>query len=133
MLDLASFFKRWDYDTTPIINFNGIWRNELGSEMELQVGDHGRVKGVYRPGKDETLVQGEHELVGFVNQNLITFSVDFEHHHILTSWTGHAVKDGREETIKTLWNLVKHIHEPDLPVEAWGSVYSGANFFNRVV
>ena len=27
MLDMASFFKRWDYDTTPVINFNGVWNS----------------------------------------------------------------------------------------------------------
>ncbi len=85
-MNIRDFFKRWDADTAqPITDFNGIWRNELDSEMEITVGPHGRVTGVYRSAEADANCRGEHELVGFVNENMITFAVDFEHNHILTS------------------------------------------------
>jgi hypothetical protein len=132
-MNMADFFKRWDADTSlPITDFNGIWRNELDSEMEISVGEHGRVTGIYRSAEADENCRGEHELVGFANENMITFSVDFEHNHILTSWTGHFVNDGGVDEIKTLWHLVKSVQEHDLPLEAWGSVYTGSNVFKRV-
>ncbi len=132
MFNVANLFKRWDRDTSKVIDFNGVWRNELGSEMTITVGKDGKVTGTYHPGKEEAHCQGYHELVGFVNQNLISFTVDFQHNHMITSWTGHYVDDNHRGQINTLWHLVKSVQEHDLPLEAWGSLYTGGNTFKRV-
>ncbi len=131
-MDIANMFKRWDIETSNAVNFNGIWRNELGSEMELRVTPPNKIEGIYRPGSAESFCKGEHKIKGFYNDNLISFVVDFDHHSMLCSWTGHYITDGNEGYISTLWHLVKSELEHDLPLEAWGSVYAGANRFNKI-
>ncbi len=131
-MDLAKLFSRWDEETYNAINFTGTWRNELNSEMEIQMTSENEIKGVYRPSVHEAYCKGEHQLKGFVNDNLITFVVDFEHHSMVGSWTGHYITDGSEGYVNTMWQLVKSEQEHDLPLEAWGSVYSGANRFRKI-
>ncbi len=131
-MNIAKMFQRWDIETNNAVNFNGIWRNELNSEMELRGTPPNKIEGVYRPSSQESYCKGEHQLKGFFNDNLISFVVDFEHHSMLASWTGHYVTDGNEGYLNTMWHLVKSELEHDLPLEAWGSVYTGTNRFVKV-
>lgn len=131
-MNLKRLFKRWDESPASASNFNGVWRNELNSEMTITVEESGRIFGEYRPGAADGVSDSSHPLVGFANGDLITFSVDFEHHKMVCSWTGHAVTEQNSDVIKTQWNLVKHLDGEEFSMETWGATHCGSNSFKRV-
>ncbi len=131
-MNIKKLFKKWDETPTSASNFNGVWRNELNSEMTIHIDDAGRVTGVYSPGVDNSISENNHPLVGFANGDLISFAVDFEHQHMVCSWTGHIVVEQNTDVIKTQWNLVKHIGREEFSMESWGATHSGSNSFKRV-
>ena len=60
----------------PSVDFAGVWRNELGSEMEVQINDN-TVSGIYRTNVGSPKPTEEFALVGFATGDLITFTVNF--------------------------------------------------------
>ena len=131
MLKHFSKISRAAAAPAPTVNFNGTWKNELKSEMTLNVDAQGNVSGKYRTGVGAPGPIEEFSLVGFASDDLLSFTVNFGDHGSLTSWSGqHTVENGAE-TIKTLWLLARNIKDLDEPAELWGAVMSGYNNFTR--
>jgi hypothetical protein len=113
------------------VDFSGHWMNQRGSCIELAIDDRGRVSGRFRtavgvPSPEETF-----PLCGFVEGDLIAFSVSFGVHESVTAWAGqHTIVDGRER-IETLWHLARNIPDEDEPRALWSAVLSGADTFER--
>ena len=115
----------------PTVNFNGTWKNELESEMNLTVDAQGNVSGKYRTGVGAPGPVEEFSLVGFASGDLLSFTVNFGDYGSLTSWAGqHTVESGLE-IIKTLWLLARNVKDPDEPANLWGAVMTGCNNFTR--
>ena len=115
--------------TAPI--FDGIWRNELNSEMEL-VATAGKISGKYRTGVGLPTPTEEFDLIGFYSDDLLSFTVNFGPYGSLTSWVGQHTHAGGTEIIKTLWLLARNVQDPDEPTKMWGSILTGSNDFHRV-
>lgn len=116
---------------SPIVNFNGVWVNDLKSRMDLTVSSDGIVTGKYMtavgaPGDEE-----EFDLTGFVSGDLISFTVNFGKYGSLTSWSGQHTENETGAIIKTMWLLAKNVNDPDEPANLWGAVLTGANTFTR--
>jgi len=67
------------------VDFSGHWRNQRGSSIELAVDDQGHLSGTFRtavgmPSPEETF-----PLCGFVQGDLIAFSVNFGLHESVTA------------------------------------------------
>ncbi len=131
-MNLKRLFKRWDDTPISVTNFSGVWRNELNSEMTIDVDEKGAVTGSYCPGATNNLSENRHPLVGFANGDLICFTVDFEHLHMVCSWTGHVIQEHNIDVIKTHWNLVKNLDREEFSMETWGATHNGSNSFKRV-
>ena len=125
-------FGHWDKLPSTPINFNGVWRNELNSQMTISVDKNGLITGTYQPGIADGIADNTHPLVGFANNDLISFSVDFEYQHMICGWTGHFVQEQNTQYIKTQWNLVKNHERQEFSMEEWGSTHCGSNTFKRV-
>lgn len=112
-------------------DFNGIWQNELSSQMELSVvGVH--LTGVYRTGVGLPTPAEEFELVGFVADDMISFSVDFGKYGSLTSWVGQYTEESGVGILKSMWLLSRNVPDVDEPGKLWGSVLTGYNNFSKV-
>ncbi len=131
-MGLKKIFGHWDKTVISVTNFNGIWRNELNSQMTIHVDESGRVSGVYQVGSTDGISEVTHPLVGFANGDLICFTVDFEHQRMVCSWSGHIVQEQNSTFIKTQWNLVKHNERQEFSMETWGATHCGSNSFKRV-
>jgi hypothetical protein len=112
-------------------DFNGGWRNELGSMMTLRV-DGETVSGDYVSAVSE---QGSgptppYPLHGTTTGDLIAFSVNWGSE--ITTWTGHAVTqaDGHD-SIPTLWQIVQAVPNETDPENPWKMILSGADAFWR--
>lgn len=115
----------------PSVNFNGVWRNELHSEMRLTMDAQGGVTGKYKTGVGTPGPVEEFELVGFASGDLLSFTVNFGAYGSLASWAGqHTVENGIE-VIKTLWLMARDVQDPDEPSDLWGAMLTGANNFRR--
>ena len=115
----------------PAINFNGTWRNELHSEMNLQVDARGTVTGTYKTGVGTPTPSEEFDLVGFASGDLVSFTVNFGAYASLTSWSGQHTKENGTDVIKTMWLLARNVNDPDEPKNLWGAVLTGYDIFQR--
>lgn len=115
----------------PTVNFNGKWRNELNSEMNLTVDVQGNVTGKYKTGVGTPAPTEEFNLVGFASGDLLSFTVNFGAYGSLTSWSGQHTVENKTEVIKTMWLLARNVKDPDEPANLWGAVLVGYDNFQR--
>jgi len=113
------------------VDFSGNWKNQLGSTMTLIVNGQ-KLSGTY-----QSTVSGgggtiRGDLVGFVDGDLIAFTVNWTSPASLTSWTGQLVNENGRDVIKTLWLLVQNIPDANEPTGLWQSTFTGSDLFERV-
>jgi hypothetical protein len=112
-------------------DFAGQWRNQRGSEMGLVVSG-ASLRGAYRTAVGEPRPGETFDLVGFVNGDLIAFTVDFGAYGCVAAWAGqHTVEEG-EERIHTLWYLPRNLVDADEHRMLWAGMLAGADTFTRV-
>jgi hypothetical protein len=112
-------------------DFNGHWRNELGSYMDIKVDGNNYVKGKY-----VSAVSGDggptesRDIIGTVTGDLMSFTVNWG--EAITAWVGHGVFDSdNQPQILTLWHLVMSISDETNPENQWQTVMAGADSFYR--
>jgi len=115
----------------PTIDFSGKWRNELHSEMTLQVDAQGNVTGKYKTGVGTPAPSEEFNLVGFASGDLLSFTVNFGTYGSLASWAGQHTEENGTGVIKTIWLLARNVKDPDEPKNLWGAVLTGYDNFQR--
>jgi len=115
----------------PTIDFNGTWRNELHSEMNLIVDATGNVTGKYKTGVGTPAPSEEFVLVGFASGDLLSFIVNFGKYGSLTSWSGQHTEENGKEVIKTMWLLARNVTDQDEPKNLWGAILTGHDNFQR--
>lgn len=111
-------------------SFEGRWRNQIGSTMELHVADSD-VIGSYTSVTSGQGAGGQitGQLKGWTAGDLIAFSVLWPGGSI-TSWTGQLVNEGGQK-IRTLWQLVTDIPDVKESDRLWQSTLAGADEFTR--
>lgn len=91
---MFEYFSTAKVAGAPPPDFNGRWQNELNSEMELTVSGV-KVLGKYRTGVGLPTPTEEFDLAGYINGDLVSFTVDFGKYGSLTSWVGqHTILGG---------------------------------------
>lgn len=114
------------------MNFDGLWRNELSSEMELKVDKaSGNVTGVYRTGVGTPQPTEDFKLVGFAAGDLLSFTVNFGKYGSLTSWSGQSTFIDGATVIETMWLMAENVPDADEPSKLWSAMLTGADNFRR--
>ena len=118
-------------DIQPSVDFNGAWNNDMGSQAVFIVKD-GEVRGTYNTNVGEPDKGQSFPLIGLVEGDQITFTVNFKGFGSMTAWTGQLTKneDG-ESYIRTHWHLTKDIEDALEAEDIWGSIRTGASQFKR--
>ena len=116
------------------MQLNGLWYNELGSSMELQVNGN-VVSGMYHTGVGEA--QGSYPVKGLTDthplgQNqAVGFVVIWENKggssHSVTTWSGQLQMIDGQEVLTATW-LLTHETDPELD---WQSTLVGKDTFTR--
>jgi hypothetical protein len=115
----------------PSVDFNGAWNNDMGSQAVLTIKD-GEVRGTYNTNVGQPDKGQSFPLIGFVEGDQITFTVNFKGFGSMTAWTGQLTKDDKGDPyIRTLWQLTKDIEDAAEKEDIWGSVRTGASNFTR--
>ncbi|MBC5768725.1 avidin/streptavidin family protein [Ramlibacter albus] len=107
----------------------GKWENQIGSEMTLAVTGTD-VTGSYTSASSSGGGPVTGALKGNVSGDLISFLVLWPGGS-MTAWTGQLVDDQTAPRIKTLWNLVTDVPDPEEPKRLWTSTFTGADEFTR--
>jgi hypothetical protein len=119
-------------DLKPSVDFNGAWNNDMGSQAVLVVKD-GEVRGTYNTNVGQPDKGQSFPLIGFVEGDQITFTVNFKGFGSMTAWTGQLTENDKGDPyIRTLWHLTKDIDDELEKEDIWGSVRTGASNFTRV-
>ncbi len=110
--------------------WDGRWRNELGSEMEISV-DGGRVSGVYRTQVGRPDAAEQFAVTGFAHEDLIGIVAQFGEHGSVTSWTGRRTEGAGGDEIRVLWHLARNTDDAGETLPAWASILAGSAVFRR--
>ncbi|MFC4159069.1 avidin/streptavidin family protein [Chitinimonas lacunae] len=109
----------------PIVNFSGVWKNELGSKAVLEQ-DNMRLSGTYESAVSADGHKTTGELRGYVNGDLISFVVHWREFQAITAWVGQLLP-GSSTALKTLWQMTSQV----APGEEWASINAGSDLFKR--
>ncbi|NNC37031.1 MAG: avidin [Acidimicrobiales bacterium] len=113
------------------VDFNGAWNNDMGSQAVFTVTD-GEVRGTYNTNVGEPEKGQSFPLIGFVQDDQITFTVNFKGFGSMTAWVGQLTFDAESEPyIRTLWHLTKDVEDTKESDDIWGSIRTGASEFRR--
>lgn len=115
-----------------IVDFNGTWKNQLGSIMKINSSRNGNIKGRYITAVGAHGMQKEFNLEGKASGDLIAFIVDFKKYGSLTSWTGQHTLVEKREKINTLWHLAKNFSDDDEKENIWSAIWTGADDFYKI-
>lgn len=110
---------------------SGIWFNQHGSRLQLDVHPDGRVSGGFHTRADGAPVSRDFSLVGFASGDLLSFTVNFGEIGSLTAWVGHHGVDELGDTLHTMWQMSVRVPHPDRPEDTWKSTWTGADEFRR--
>jgi len=110
---------------------SGIWFNQHGSELRLDVDALGRISGSFRSHRGLAKPTEPCRVTGFTAGALITFAVDFGRYDSLTAWTGHHLVEAGEERISACWHMAVGISGRNAALEIWRGVWTGEDEFRR--
>lgn len=117
-------------DNSPV-DFNGTWRNQHQSLLELRV-DDGVVRGRFESGVGDDGQTLWVEIGGRALGDVITFNAVYREYRTIVTWIGqHTVENGVGQ-ILTQWIHATDVREKDEHEWMWYSNRIGADVFTRV-
>lgn len=111
---------------------DGLWVNEAGSAVEIEVADDGSLSGQYRTELGQPDADSQFTLTGWAQGDVVAFSVSFTGFGSITSWSGQLAQDDEGAFIRTLWQHTRDIADADEAEDLWRSITAGAATFRRV-
>lgn len=111
--------------------FLGVWQNDRGSVVNF-TSTKEILSGYYQTQLGQPDKSQKFPLTGFVQGDLITFTVNFTGYGSITSWSGQLSKDERGDYIRTLWHLTRDIEDGQEDTDLWHSITAGASDFRRM-
>ena len=104
------------------------WVNDRGSVVHLSPSD-GLLTGFYQTNVGQPNISQRFPLTGFIQGDLITFSVNFTGHGSMTTWAGQLSEDSDGPFLRTLWHLTRDIEDEMEDADLWRSITAGASNF----
>ncbi|XP_070537288.1 uncharacterized protein [Ptychodera flava] len=123
----------WQDELDPKCSLDGVWYNEVGSELILHHTTDGHLVGEYRTaveikpgyaGKSFSVVRGN----AAAESKTFGFTVVWSKGGSVTSWTGQCIVCNGKEILKTTWILTSAIERCE---DQWQANRIGQNVFTR--
>ncbi len=115
----------------PPADFNGRWRNQMSSFMDLNV-NGSTVTGTYNSASSAAGGSVQGAVTGVTVGDLIALTVLWTQSGSITSWTGQLTEDqDGTSRLRTLWHLVTNIPNDQEAGKFWMSTWAGADDFVR--
>jgi len=120
------------------VDFRGRWINQNGSTLSIVDQDRGSIRGCFISKKGRAAQGVEYPVIGCVNGELATFSVNFvssaANLHSITSFSGRHARgaDGRER-LHTVWILARQFEDDarTKPTQVWNSFVTNSDVFEK--
>lgn len=109
-------------------DISGIWHNQHGSTIRIEVTADGRISGAFKSGIGLAKDAGECKVSGFVSGNLVTFCADFGQFDSMTAWVGHIVNENGERRLDTQWQMSVALPRRGSE-EIWKGIWIGSDVF----
>ncbi|HEY4220626.1 MAG TPA: avidin/streptavidin family protein [Myxococcota bacterium] len=109
------------------VDMVGTWKNERGSELKIDVVTAGQLTGHYRSAVGKVDGATWFPTVGFVQGDVVGFTVDFTSAGSVASWAGQL--EGNQ--LKTQWHLSRDVPDAEEHEKLWSSILSGSDTFTR--
>lgn len=116
--------------------FEGKWRNEYGSSMELKINGPD-VRGHYTSLVSETGAAISGPVIGFQAGEILSFTVLWPSSPAkITTWVGQLVVDQSKgeddgEYLETLWQMIVNVNDVRNPESLWTTIHAGSDRFRR--
>lgn len=107
---------------------DGVWRNQLGSELILETDGRGGLTGTFRSGTAAgalTPIKGSYDPSPKHSGTALGFMVDWTEVHSVTVWSGQH--DGGEDLIRATWLMTVGTSAD----REWQSTVIGHDVFER--
>lgn len=115
----------------PAPDFSGTWISDRGSSMTINVLGN-EISGHYCSAIGEAEGEGDFPLVGFVSDDLISYTVNFGQFGTLVSWVGQFGPDDHSNAaLRTVFVAAVNIDDENEPKHAWGSVRTGSDTYTK--
>jgi hypothetical protein len=109
---------------------SGKWRNQLGSELVLDVAPDGHLTGSFRSGVGTVPHDRHYPIAGFAAGDVVSFCVSFGSRGVAT-WIGQLTEREGVARLPMLWYLASDVPDPDEARSLWSSVRAGSDLFLR--
>lgn len=109
-------------------SISGIWHNQHGSTIRIEVSPDGRILGTFKSGTGLAKHGDERRVLGFLSGDLITFCVDFGEFDSMTAWVGHIVVQDGERCLDTQWQMAVALPRRE-SAERWKGIWTGTDVF----
>jgi Avidin family len=76
-------------------------------------------------------IQAIGDIVGFVDDDIISLVVKWRGVSAMTSWVGQIVTQNKKDSLSTLWHLISNTPEEQEEDLAWAAILTGADIFHR--
>lgn len=103
----------------------GTWQNEAGSAVTFEVGGDGVLHGYYQTELGAPDSDSRFPLTGWVQGDVVAFSVSFTGFGSITSWSGQLTEDEDGPYLRTLWHYTKDIPDEAEDEDIWKTINSG--------
>lgn len=115
---------------SPDSEVAGAWVNERGSSVTFTE-NAGLLSGYYNTQLGNPDPASRFPLIGFIEGDQLTFTVNFKGYGSLTSWTGQISEDAEGVYIRTLWHLTRDVPDAQEEDDLWSSIIAGPATFRR--
>ena len=111
-------------------NFNGTWKNQNKSTLELkEVG--GIISGRFESGVGDDGQVVWIDVSGRVLDDVITFNALYQKYGTVVSWVGQMTKESATDVIKTHWLHATNIPDDQEQAWMWSTNRIGSDIFTR--
>lgn len=107
----------------------GLWVNEAGSSVFLNLSEDGALSGYYQTELGAPDADSQFPLTGWVQGDVVAFSVNFVGFGSITSWSGQLSEDTDGPYIRTLWHYTKDIPDAEESEDLWRTINTGYAMF----
>ena len=115
---------------TMAANFNGTWKNQNKSTLELKEAG-GIISGRFESGVGDDGQVVWIDVSGRVLDDVITFNALYQKFGTVVSWVGQMTKESGTDVIKTHWLHATNIPDDQEQARMWSSNRIGSDIFTR--
>lgn len=112
--------------------FRGSWKTEQGEKIILTPAPNNLLIGTFQKTIDEAAGSENFEIVGYYQENLLSFVVDMSNYGFCISWVGKLTNSEIDHSIEAQWTLTQNSNTYPAKNNFCNGFLSGKKMFKKV-